>query len=252
MYRAAAVITFGTGDNLLDVFAVPEVEVAAWSNAAWTNVPSSGSATYTAYPLRPSAAPPTLFVVQRGSAGLSISVTQVNSDLPARTLDVEPVSSAPPLPEWCESESWIGGFFLDGVGPSPDQPVVLEYRGESSEYRLLVDPSRHTIRATAGLVISSDQLRAIRENGGYRVVSVRLARTAEEAFPLIVQMIGDSANVSAGGRPLMIGWGVSGGQLDPRTEWRVYFLSAIPGSEPSSREPPHCEPGDIEPGEKDE
>ena len=242
MYRAAAVITFGTGDGPLDVFAVPQVEVAPWFNAAWTNVSSGGSTTSTAYPLSPSAAPPTLFVAQRGPTGLSIRAMRVNSDLPPQTIDVEPVSSTSSVPEWCESESWIGAFFLAGIGPSPDQPVILEYRGEGSEHRLLVDPSRHTVRANAGLVVTGDHLRDTEEKGGYRVMSVQLARIAEEAFPLVVQMIGDSARISVGGRPQTFTWGMGEGQFDPRTQWKVYFLSALPGSDPSSPEIPDCEP----------
>src|SRR5690606_33556972 len=90
MYRAAAVITFGTGDGPVDVFAVPEVEVAPWFNAAWTNVSPGESVTYTAYPLNPSPTPPTLFVAKRGPTGLSVRAIRVNSDLPRQTLEVEP------------------------------------------------------------------------------------------------------------------------------------------------------------------
>lgn len=240
MYRASAVITFGTGDELVEVFAVPEVEVAAWSNAVWTEVPSSPAGTYTAYPLRPSPSPPTIFVAQRGIMGLSIQAMHVGSGPPARQLDVATVSSAGPVPDWCQTENWIGAFFIEGVGAPPDQPVVLEYWGEGSEHRLVVDPGQHTVRATAGLVVSSDELRAVRDIG-YRIVSVQLARTTDEAFPLIVPMVGDSATMSSGGRPLNIGWGLDSQQLDPRTEWRVYVLRALRGSEPSSRELPTCE-----------
>jgi len=251
MYRAAAVITFGTGDGPVDVFAVPEVEVAPWFNAAWTNVSPGESVTYTAYPLNPSPTPPTLFVAKRGPTGLSVRAIRVNSDLPRQTLEVEPALSMSPVPEWCESESWIGAFFLAGVGPSPDQPIILEYRGEGVEHRLLVDPSRHTVRANAGLVVTADHLRDIQGRGGYRVMSVQLARIPEEAFPLIVQMVGDSARVSVGGRPQMFEWGVTDGQFDPRTHWRVHLLAALPGSEPSAPEIPECAPNRIEPGEKD-
>ena len=66
-YRAAAIVTFRTMQEMDDAFAVPEIEVAAWSNAAWTIVPPSESTSFTAYTLRPSAAPPVLFFARRTS-----------------------------------------------------------------------------------------------------------------------------------------------------------------------------------------
>jgi hypothetical protein len=242
MYRAAAVITFVTGDDPVDVFAVPEVEIADWSTAAWTDVPFGGPVTYTAYRLNPSGPPPTLFVAQRSPGGMSIRVMRVSPGLPTAPLDVEPVSEAPPLPSWCESESWISGFFIEGVGAPPDQPIVLEHRSEGSGTRLLIDPARSTVRANAGLTVTPDQLQSVEEYGGYRVVHVQLARTSTETFPLVVQMVGDSARVASGGRSQSIDWGMGDqGGLD--MEWRVYFLSAVPGSDPASRELPECAVG---------
>jgi hypothetical protein len=241
LYRAAAIITFGTGDNLLDAFAIPEVEIAEWSHATWTNVPLSGSSAITAYTLTPTVAEPVLFFVHRQPEGISIRVIRVNAGLPPRTSDGDPVASAVPVPSWCDSESWIGAFFIDGVGSPAEQPVILEYRGDTSDHRLLVDPRQSTVRANPGIVVTDAQLRILNDDGVYRVVSVQLARTLTEAFPLLVQMVGQSAKASYGGRPLRISWSASGGQLDPQAAWRVYFLSAIPGSEPRLRETPRCD-----------
>jgi hypothetical protein len=239
-YRAATVAVFRTSDDVDDAFAVPAIEVAEWSNATWTVVPPSNGSTITAYTETPSATPPVLFIMRKTPAGLSVGALGLTSTSPERKLDIVPVTSTGPIPGWCEGENWIGAFFMEGVGPVPDQPVILEYWGETSEHRLLVDPNRSTVRARPSLVVGDDQLRPVSEPRS-RMIFVQTARGPEAAFPLIVHTNGTSTRAQVTGRSFAnypATWDLLEG-----SEWRVYFLSAIPGSDPWAEEPTSCDPG---------
>ena len=170
---------------------------------------------------------------------MSISAFALTTTSPTRRIDIVPTPSTSPIPGWCESDSWIGTLFIEGVGPVPDQPVILEYSGDTSEHRLIVEPGRNTVRANAGFVVEDDQLSVPEPRE--RTMLVELARASDEAFPLIVHTNGTSVRAFASGRPFVM-WPVNREQLE-QSEWRAYFLSAIPGSEPWAAEGPRCNQG---------
>lgn len=212
---------------------------------AWIPVPAGATFTMTAYTLAPTTRLPVLFLARRQPdvPHFDISTVRVNSG-PARAGVEPPPPPARPVPGWCEEKSWLGGFFIEGVGPKPDQPVVVEYRLDGSVHRLLVDPARATVRGDPALSVGDEALTGADTDPDARTVHVEVAAQRADIVPLLVGIrTGQSvyaANGAVGGARY---FNLGGLTNDPIREWRLYFLSAIAGSPPQTPDPEPCPGG---------
>ena len=225
--KSDAVVSFRTPSEVV-LLSLSGIERVTWSDAAWQRVEYAQNGRYMA--VTQSAVAPVLFVAERKREGrrFSISTMPVNPDRNLR--ETPPASFEPrPLPDWCAEQSWISGFFIEGVGPRPTEPVVLEYRTESGTYRLLVDPRRNSVRGTPAFTISDEELWRADIAASSTSVEVQLASRTALTIPMLVRSTATEVTATASDATGRMGLNLYGIADETAAEWSVYFLEPLNG-----------------------
>jgi hypothetical protein len=124
---------------------------------------------------------------------------------------------------------WISGFFIEGVGPRPTEPVVLEYRSESGTYRLLVDPRRNSVRGRPAFTISDEERWRAGTAASSMSVEVQLASRTALTIPMLVRSTPTEVTATGGNATGRMGLNLHGITDVTVTEWSVYFLEPLNG-----------------------
>jgi hypothetical protein len=227
--RASAVVTFTLGGES-DLFALRAMAPLPWSHAAWIPVPPAGSTRFSVYTVTEVDNVPILFLATRQPSvpQFSIATVRVNSGPPAQFEGPPASAEAGTLPDWCENESWIAGFFIDGIGHPAAAPVVVEYTAAGSIHRLLVDPALNTVRGEPAFSIADADLSGATARDG-RFVGVEIASGAPRAIPLLLARRGAEVLATAGANQRSLHWSVMGMSANPVEEWLFYLFAPIGG-----------------------
>lgn len=228
--RPAAVVEVlpDGGEEERDLAALASVAPVEWSHAAWLRLPASRGRTRTAYTADEAAGRPVLFVADRTphTPDLSVDVLVVNAGPQYAGLAARARMERGPVPGWCEGESWVAAFFVEGIGPKPTAPVVLRVDADGERHELLVDPARSTVRATPALDLGAVGLAHGRVPPR---VHVRFARTAPPVVPMLLHR---QAGRWWGGGGVAARreytWFQPDVPQDPVTDVRLYFLALPP------------------------
>jgi hypothetical protein len=230
---AVATVTAGGEQSLL---ALTSLDTVWWEDqVAWMAVPAAApgeSEMVTGYTLGPPSDSALVFWARGGredSSGArapilihSLPLGQGRGNFFAPEPD--PVAEEGPLPDWCGPEGWIAAFLLDGVGPRPSHPVVVEYRASGEVHRLLVDPERNTVRGEPTLRVHPVAAEA--GDGPHRRLrwGVQLDTAHSDLVPLLVAWGGRASMPPGSAHGRSHGLSATGSDDDPIQEWRAYFL----------------------------
>lgn len=130
----------------------------------------------------------------------------------------------------CRRGAWLAAFFVEGIGPKPNGPVLINFANNGKNPRtLIVDPARHTIRADATLALNEAQLRTLPHSDGALTVSLDVDTRRSEVgstIPLLLRRVNGrwSGDARLGGRfPIFYGR-----QVGLKEDWRLLVFDGIP------------------------
>jgi len=223
--RVDAIVAFGQGIANEIHYALRQPRRFSWSFAPVIRVPTASASGMSVT----GAAGPALLVVLKSETrerpAVTASLFQIERALPDRsTAPAESVAMRP-----CIGEGWITAFFVEGLGPSPSGPVVLEYSAGGVKYRLRIDPKLHTVRATPALRLARGDVDVDSTLPERRVVSIEVSNTFKPVLPVLIWR--DPRRWHAAGGTARGGdYGIiMNGDRDQRPEeWRLYMLEAPP------------------------